>query len=155
MAADGGSGKSSGPPPLVVDKDAPLLLEEPNRPEKSAVKKPLADNAPCLVCHANYKAEPLAHRHARDNVGCVTCHAVGARMPVALFEVQGINFDRVAERLRYDWFRRWMLDPPRYEPASKMPKYADDAGRTAFALLGGDAGAQFDAIWNLLREVAR
>lgn len=82
--------------------------------------------------------------------GCVTCHAVGAQQPKALFEVQGINLAEVGRRLRSGWYRSWMLDPPRFEAAAKMPKYADEAGRTALPPYGGDARAQFDAIWHFV-----
>lgn len=63
--------------PLMVDKDAPLLLDEPSESEKasgSAATSAAANNTPCFVCHANYNAEPLAVRHAAANVGCVDCH---------------------------------------------------------------------------------
>ncbi len=59
------------PPPLVVDRDAPLLLGGPP-PHASAV--PLADNTACFVCHANFEEEPLARGHAAAEVGCVDCH---------------------------------------------------------------------------------
>lgn len=83
--------------------------------------------------------------------GCVTCHAVGERKPVALFEVQGIDFARVADRLREEWYLRWMMDPPRYEEAAKMPKYAGDDGKTPMDAFGGDARRQFEAIWHFIR----
>lgn len=57
------------PLPLVVDEDAPLLLDEPG-----AAAKLLANNGPCFVCHVNYTEEMLASRHAAANVGCVACH---------------------------------------------------------------------------------
>ncbi len=67
--------------PLVVDKDAPLLLDESGETEKSsatttagAVAEGAPENAACFVCHANYRAEPLAGKHAEANIGCVTCH---------------------------------------------------------------------------------
>jgi len=65
------------PPPLVIDKDAPLLLDEPTESEKhapAATTRALTDNAACFVCHANYREEPLASRHAAANVACVDCH---------------------------------------------------------------------------------
>jgi hypothetical protein len=83
--------------------------------------------------------------------GCVTCHAVGARKPTALFEVQGIDLAEVAGRLRPGFYRTWMLDPPRFEAAAKMPKYAGEDRRTALPAYGGDAQQQFDAIWEFLR----
>lgn len=69
--------KSSGPPPLIIDTGAPLLLEEPgetdNSPSESAAKT-IADNSACFVCHVNYSEEPLARDHAKAGLGCVDCH---------------------------------------------------------------------------------
>ena len=65
------------PPPLVIDKDAPLLLDEPPESEKhspASTTRALADNMACFVCHANYREESLASEHAAKNVGCVDCH---------------------------------------------------------------------------------
>jgi hypothetical protein len=59
------------PPPLVIDKSAPLLLDGPASNNDG---KPVADNSACQVCHMNYAEEPLAVRHAKANVGCVCCH---------------------------------------------------------------------------------
>jgi hypothetical protein len=59
------------PPPLVIDKSAPLLLDESANTSNG---KPAADNSACQVCHMNYAAEPLAVQHAQVAVGCVNCH---------------------------------------------------------------------------------
>ncbi len=75
-----GNGEAKEPtalPPLVIDKDAPLLLDEPAESERhspAATTRALKDNAACFVCHANYREEPLAGWHAAHNVGCVDCH---------------------------------------------------------------------------------
>jgi hypothetical protein len=69
--------KQPAPPALVIDQDAPLLLEEPAGTKKVSVSGTLGtltENGPCFVCHVNYEAEPLASRHAAANVGCVSCH---------------------------------------------------------------------------------
>jgi len=72
--------QKKGLPPLVVDKNAPLLLEEP--PEKDpweVPSRPAADNTACYVCHTNYDEETFAVVHAKANIGCVKCH--GASYP--------------------------------------------------------------------------
>jgi hypothetical protein len=79
MAASSQTPKPDGPPPLVIDKNAPLLLDEAAEPDKSASPSGTgtgtgADNAPCFVCHANYRSEPLAQKHAENQLGCVHCH---------------------------------------------------------------------------------
>ncbi len=68
--------KPKGPPPLKVDRDAPLLLMDAPE-EKKASKKgsnPTADNSACYVCHTNYDGEELVEQHRVANVGCVNCH---------------------------------------------------------------------------------
>jgi hypothetical protein len=65
---------SGGPPPLVVDTSAPLLLDEPREGQKAETSGAAAANASCFVCHANYRAEFLVDRHAKAGVGCAHCH---------------------------------------------------------------------------------
>jgi formate-dependent nitrite reductase cytochrome c552 subunit len=72
--------KKPGPPPLKIDKGAPLLLDEGEKPKAEKPKaddkpaSPVADNQACHVCHTNYEEEPMAVSHAKQNVGCVKCH---------------------------------------------------------------------------------
>jgi len=69
--------KPKGPPPLVVDKSAPLLLDDPAEADKTnrqATAAVDADTVACLVCHANFKTESLAQGHAKAKMGCVDCH---------------------------------------------------------------------------------
>jgi hypothetical protein len=66
--------KPAGPPPLVVDKDAPRLLNAGPPKPKAPAMGPVADNSACYVCHVNYEHESLVVEHARENVGCVKCH---------------------------------------------------------------------------------
>ncbi len=74
-AAEKEGEKSAGPPPLVVDRSAPLLLEEPPEEDPWAVPDgPRADNTACYVCHVNYEEEPFVVEHAKANVGCMECH---------------------------------------------------------------------------------
>ncbi len=66
-------------PPLLVDKDAPLLLDEPllsDEPTDIVKNTTQADakNATCFVCHANYAQEPLAQWHAKADIACSNCH---------------------------------------------------------------------------------
>lgn len=82
------------------------------------------------------------------NFACVTCHGVGDQPPTQVFEVQGIDFALAHARLRPEFFMRWMRNPQRIEPGSKMPSYADTRGKTPFTqVLDGDADRQFAAIW--------
>jgi mono/diheme cytochrome c family protein len=86
-----------------------------------------------------------------EGFGCTTCHGVGAMKPTAAFEVEGINFALSHERLRKEWFIRWMDNPASVTPATKMPRYSED-GKSQRPELDGDAAKQFEAIWNYLQK---
>ncbi|MGE0145425.1 MAG: hypothetical protein AB7I19_19520 [Planctomycetota bacterium] len=85
--------------------------------------------------------------------GCVTCHSLEGVAPTALFEVAGIDLAWMATRLRDDFYRSWMMDPTRYDAASKMPKFMMEDGKTGLAACDRDAAAQFEAIWHYLHTL--
>ncbi len=80
--------------------------------------------------------------------GCVGCHMVGASAAVGVFEAPGVNFDMVKDRLRRDYFDRWMWAPLRVEPGTKMPTvYTWRKPSPLEGVLGGSAARQIDALW--------
>jgi mono/diheme cytochrome c family protein len=83
---------------------------------------------------------------------CIQCHGIATVPPISPFEAPSINFKYVNERLRKDYYDRWMRNPPRMIPTTKMPAFADGEGKTSLRdVLDGDATKQFDAIWNYLQ----
>jgi mono/diheme cytochrome c family protein len=82
---------------------------------------------------------------------CITCHGVADMPPIGAFEAQTINFMYTAERMTHDFYLRWVRDPLRYQPGTRMPAYTDLDGRTALRdILNGEGSAQFEAIWQYL-----
>jgi mono/diheme cytochrome c family protein len=87
---------------------------------------------------------------------CTTCHTVGDRAATAVFEAPGPNLAYTRERLRKGYYDRWVLAPLRIDPETKMPKFADDEGKTPLGdILEGKASAQYDAIWHYLGTVPK
>ena len=86
-----------------------------------------------------------------EGFGCTTCHGVGAMKPTAAFEVEGVNFALSHERLRKEWYFRWMDHPQAVTPGSKMPRYSE-GGKSQRPELDGDARKQFEAIWNYIQK---
>ena len=79
---------------------------------------------------------------------CVTCHPLGKSPPTAPFEAPAINFAYVTDRLRKDFYHRWMRGPMRLDPATKMPQFSDADLQTALRdVYDGDATKQFEALW--------
>lgn len=89
---------------------------------------------------------------SESGFGCTTCHGVGDQAPTAAFEVMGINFDLTKHRLRESFFYRWMHDPTRITPDTKMPRYADENGKTPLPAMDNESKEQFKAIWDYLQS---
>ena len=93
---------------------------------------------------------------------CRQCHAVGNEKPRGDAATQialGINFAFTRDRLRPEFALRQMLDPPRYDVGSRMPRFAPDLQTTAVKKIeGGNAKKQFEAIkqylWSLKADVS-
>jgi mono/diheme cytochrome c family protein len=88
---------------------------------------------------------------AAGGFSCVQCHAVGAAPPLAPFEAPALNMRYISERLRKDYYDRWMLNPIKVDPNTKMPAFADAEGKSAIRdVYDGDAIKQFEAVWHFL-----
>ena len=105
----------------------------------------------------DFKADPALAEIGKslvgaDGFGCTTCHGIGDQKPTAAFEVEGVNFKLVPNRIREDYFHRWMDNPQSITPGTKMPRYAKDNKSQRTDVLGGDAKKQYEAIWHYLHS---
>ena len=83
---------------------------------------------------------------------CIACHAVKEFGAQQVFESAGINFGQVGERLRKEFFQRWLLNPLRVDPGTKMPVYFAGGMSPLFDFYEGDANKQIDAFWEYIRQ---
>jgi type 1 glutamine amidotransferase/mono/diheme cytochrome c family protein/glucose/arabinose dehydrogenase len=95
----------------------------------------------------------------KENLDCRQCHGIGDLEPMGDDKTKlapGINFAFVKERLRHDYYKRFVLDPPRWDISTRMPKLAAD-GRTTkvTSFYDGDAEKQFEAIWYYIQTVQK
>jgi mono/diheme cytochrome c family protein len=90
---------------------------------------------------------------AKSKWGCVGCHQVGSKEAVGVFEAPGVNFNLVRERLRGEYFQRWLWAPQRVEPGTKMPT-SFQWGKKALLddILDGDAQRQIDSLWHYVQR---
>ncbi|MFI4874648.1 MAG: hypothetical protein ACIALR_04895, partial [Blastopirellula sp. JB062] len=92
----------------------------------------------------------------KEALDCRQCHGIGAELPIGDENTKialGINFARIRLRLRPDFYRRFVLDPPRYETTTKMPKLSADGKTTKVTQIEeGDAARQFEAIWHFIQS---
>ena len=85
---------------------------------------------------------------------CLACHAIGGKSATKVFEAPAPNFKLARDRLRPDYFVRWVREPLRVEPGTKMPQFFQGGRSQLTEVLGGDASKQIDALWNYLLEGA-
>lgn len=83
---------------------------------------------------------------------CLSCHGIGPKKATKVFEGPGPNFKYARERLRHDYFLRWVREPLRVEPGTKMPQFFQGGRSQLFEVLDGDAGKQMEALWQYLLQ---
>ena len=89
-----------------------------------------------MICRAAY------------SLGANRRNDAGRQKALQVFEGQGPNLQAAGERLRYDYFQRWMHNPQRVQPATIMPRYTKDRDTAVLdAHFGGGAEKQFEAVW--------
>jgi mono/diheme cytochrome c family protein len=83
---------------------------------------------------------------------CFSCHSIGSLKPAQVFDAQGINLAKVGDRLLPEYFRRWMRNPLRIDPQTKMPAYFNQGQSALFDVLDGDAEQQIDALYHYILQ---
>lgn len=79
--------------------------------------------------------------------GCIKCHdmfgipGLGTRGPELL---------QVVERVNANWYHRWMTDPQRLQPGTRMPSFFPNGKSALVEILKGDPQQQQLAIWQYL-----
>jgi hypothetical protein len=58
----------------------------------------------------------------------------------------------MAQRLRRDWFAKYLLDPPSLRPGTRMPTYWPEGKSVRKDILNGDTDRQIEALWQYLSE---
>lgn len=87
-------------------------------------------------------------------LSCNRCHAIADRKPNAAFDAQSTNLIYAANRLRKEYYLRWMFDPLRIDKQTKMPKFSEDGKSTSLKTVSdGNADLQFNAIWQYLQSI--
>lgn len=110
---------------------------------------PRSDPAPAID---EKRAEIGRDLVSKKRWGCSACHDMGKTEAVGVFEAAGPNFILMKERLRRDYYDRWLWFPTRVEPGTKMPQvYTFGKPSLVADVLDGDAGKQIDAMWQYIQ----
>ncbi len=114
---------------------------------------PIAPDYPAADAALAAIGQKLCGTTPNESFSCVQCHSVATQPPKAPFEVPSINFMYVAERLRKEYYQRWIHDPLRVDPNTKMPRFDDADDKTGIRdVFDGDVPKQYEAIWQYFLE---
>jgi mono/diheme cytochrome c family protein len=84
-----------------------------------------------------------------NSLGCVKCHTFAGHKAEG---VQGIDILRMPRRLQHDWFYRYLLDPQKLRPGTRMPTAWTNGMTVLPDVLGGSTAKQIDSIWLYLQD---
>lgn len=114
----------------------------------------LLDVQPATAAVAFEEPEHRIKADARLMIGdqalsCIKCHTFDK---FAATGIQSLDMTTMTRRLRRDWFHRYLLDPQKYRPGTRMPS-AWPSGRSVVPhILNGDSNAQIEAVWLYLLD---
>ncbi|MBC23691.1 MAG: hypothetical protein CMJ32_07220, partial [Phycisphaerae bacterium] len=80
---------------------------------------------------------------------CIQCHGIAGKQSTVS---AGPDLGDMVERLRFDAFHRWVLDPRAIRSGTRMPTFFNEGRSGATDILGGDADKQIAAIWSYLSQ---
>ena len=84
-----------------------------------------------------------------DGLSCIGCHQFN-RQPAHALQVMDLTTS--TQRLNEDWFRRFLRDPNRFNPGTRMPALWPGGHSLLPALLDGDTDRQHTALWTYLAD---
>jgi len=146
-------------------KDRPYMLTRMPRFGHAAVAK-LTDDFIALdraTIHEGAKdgptQGPAEPRHRVKAIGrqlvgdkalaCVKCHTFG---PHKATGIQALDLLTMTRRVRRDWFQRYLVNPARYRPGTRMPSGFVNGRSTITAVYDSDPERQIAAIWDYLSD---
>jgi cytochrome c2 len=114
-----------------------------------------ADERPDALPQPNVFAPGVAgdaNKFGRKLIGvggltCIACHNLDGNKSLG---VPALDLATVGQRLKWDWFRRYLLDPQSLRPGTRMPSFWPGGVATNKELLGGDPEKQIFTIWSYL-----
>lgn len=84
-----------------------------------------------------------------NSLGCIKCHTFAGHKAEG---VQGIDMLLMPRRLQHDWFYRYLLDPQKLRPGTRMPTAWTNGMTVLPDVLGGSAAQQMESIWVYLQD---
>jgi hypothetical protein len=85
-------------------------------------------------------------------LSCYKCHTFAGHKAEG---VQGIDMALMTRRLKRDWFHRYVLDPQKFRPGTRMPTAFPNGVSVVDGVQDGDPSRQIEALWVYLSDAER
>lgn len=82
-----------------------------------------------------------------SGLSCIKCHSYN---DINAGGLGAIDLLTMPKRLRADWFHRYLQDPTKYRPGTRMPNSFPDGRSSYTKLYDGDPDHQIDSMWSYL-----
>ena len=88
------------------------------------------------------RAAEAAKLASKEYLNCLSCHQYGSQRPTAPRDSWAPDLAMARTRLRHDWIQRWLADPQKISPGTRMPSFFLDENSGAPDILDGDEREQ-------------
>ena len=88
----------------------------------------------------------------REGLNCIACHTFTTFGSTG---IPALALNRMAERLQWDWFQRYLPEPSVLRPGTRMPSFWPDGKAVNRDLAGGETQAQVRGLWAWLQQGAQ
>ncbi len=88
----------------------------------------------------------------KEGLTCISCHMFNRQKSLG---IQAMDLALMHQRLRPEWFHRYMLNPSELRPGTRMPQAFINGKSSKTDVLAGDADRQINALWQYLGDGRR
>ncbi len=85
----------------------------------------------------------------KEGLTCISCHMFNRNRSLG---IQAMDLTLVHERLRPEWFHKYMQNPSEFRPGTRMPQAFVNGKSTLSKVLDGNADRQIQALWQFLAD---
>ncbi|WP_437187281.1 family 16 glycoside hydrolase [Planctomicrobium sp. SH668] len=109
------------------------------------------EQAPAVEFAENPQRVKAFGRQLVGNGGlaCIKCHNFADKPATG---IQAVSVTNMTDRIREDWFRRYLFKPTDYRPGTRMPTGFPDGHAVVKDVFDGDPDKQIASIWEYLED---
>jgi len=89
------------------------------------------------------------HLVGNNALACIKCHTFGNHKATG---IQAVSLTNMTSRIRKDWFQRYLFEPAKYRPGTRMPTGFPDGKAIMKEVYDGDPDKQILAVWEFLSD---